>query len=193
MNDLSEMKVARRDEAGFSLLQMVITIAIIGIVSSFGFMSIRNAQRDMDMSGAIRQFSVYLEKGRIEAVRRRTSVTVVTLNSATNYTVTLDANYDGTISSSDTRTVTLPTGVTFNSANITFPATITYDFKGRSTSANITGSTITMSNANGKTTNVTMTGGGDITLDSTVTGPASSTSLAPTTTVSNTANIKALD
>jgi hypothetical protein len=38
-----------------------------------------------------------------------------------------------------------------------------------------------------------MTGGGDLTLDSTVTGPASNTNLSPTTTVSNTANIKSMN
>jgi Tfp pilus assembly protein FimT len=193
MSDLSNMKGVRRGEGGFSLLQMIIAIAIIAIVTTFGFIAIKKSQTDMALSGAMRQFSSYLEKGRVEAVRRRTSVTVISIIDDSSYSVTLDSNYDGTLSASETRTVTLPTGVTFNAANLTFPATITYDAKGRSTSANVTGSSITMTNTNGMTTNATMTGGGDVTLDSTVTGPAASTSLNPSTTVSTSANIKSMN
>ena len=193
MNEVSNMKRARAGEAGITMLQIVICMAVIGIVSNFGYMAISRAQRDIALSGEMRKFSGYLEKGRVEAVRRRTSVTVITIASSTSYTVTLDSNYDGTLSSTETRTVSLPTGVSFNSSNITYPATISYNLKGRSSMSNITGSTITMSNANGTTTNVTMTGGGDLTLDSTVTGPASNTNLSPTTTVATNANIKSMN
>jgi Tfp pilus assembly protein FimT len=192
MSKLSNIKQVRASEAGFSLLQMLVAIAIIAIVSNFGFIAISRAKKDLALSGEIRQFSGYLEKGRIEATRRHTSVTVITINSSSSYTVTLDSNYDGTVSATESRIVTLPTGVTFNSANITYPATISYNLQGRSSTTNITGSTLTMSNANGTTTNVTMTGGGDLTLDSTVTGPSANTSLAPTTTVLSNANIKSL-
>lgn len=193
MSELSKMKGERGGEAGFSLLEMMVVVIIVFIVVSLGFMAIKNAKRDMELSGEIRKFSAYLEKGRAEAVRRRTSVAVVTINSASSYTVTLDADYNGTIASTEVRTVSLPSGVTFNSSNITYPATITYNLQGRSSTANITGSTITMSNENGTTTNVTMTGGGDLTLDSTVTGPASSTNLAPVTTVATNTDIKSLN
>jgi Tfp pilus assembly protein FimT len=179
MCELSEMKRKRASEAGFTLIQMAVTIAIAAIVTSFGIMGVTRAKRDMALSGEMRQFSSFLEKGRIEAVRRRMSVTVVTINSSSSYTVALDSNYDGTVSATETRTMSLPTGVTFNTSNITFPATITYNMLGRSTTANITGSTITMSNTNGTTSTVTMTGGGDVTLDSTITGPAANTNLAP--------------
>lgn len=193
MSNFTNIKGARRGEAGFSLLQMVIAIAIIIVVTSFGLIAVKSSQNNLALSGAMRQFSSYLEKGRVEAVRRHTSVAVITINSSSSYSVTLDSNYDGTLSASETRSITLPTGVTFNTSNITFPATITYTALGRSSSTNITGSTITMSNTNGTTTNMTMTGGGDVTLDSTVTGPAANTSLAPVTSVSNTANIKGMN
>lgn len=194
-SNLSNVRRARASEAGFSLLQMLVALAIIGIVLSFGIIAIKRSQRDLELQSSIRQLSGYLEKGRVEAVRRHVAAatTIVNIPNNSSYTVTLDSNYDGTIAASETRTVTLPTGVTFNSANITYPATIAFDSRGRSSSTGITGSTISMSNTNGTTTNLTMTGGGDLTLDSTVTGPAASTSLAPVTTVSNTANVKAMN
>ena len=192
MSELSNMKRVRSGEGGFSLLQMIVTVAIVAIVSNIGFMAVKNANRDQELAGEIRKFAGYLEKGRAEAIRRRTSVTVVTINSASSYTVTLDANYDGTVVATESRVITLASGLTFNSANITFPATITYNLQGRSSSTNITGSSISLSNGNGKTTNVTMTGGGDLTLDSTVTGPAAGTNLAPVTTVATDADIKSL-
>ena len=192
MSELSNLKHVRRGESGFTILQMVITIAIVVVVISFGVIAVKRAQNDMALSGALRQFSGYLEKGRVEAVRRHTSVTVITIDSDSSYTVTLDSNYDGTLSASETRSITLPTGATFSTTNITFPATVTYTAQGRSSFTNITGSTITISNTYGTTTSLTMTGGGDVTLDSTVTGPAASTNLVPTTTVSNTSNIKSM-
>jgi len=193
MRELSEMKPERAREAGFTIIQLVVAIAIAAVVTTFGIMAVTRAKRDMALSGEIRKFSSFLEKGRIEAVRRRTSVTVVTINSASSYSVTLDSNYDGTVAATETRTMPLPDGVTFNTSNITFPATITYNLLGRSSSTNITGSTITMSNSNGTTTTVTMTGGGDLTLDSTVTGPAANTSLAPSAgNISTSANIKSM-
>ena len=192
MCELSEMKRERQGEAGFTLIQMAVTIAIAAVVTAFGIMGVVQAKRDMALSGEIRKFSSFMEKGRIEAVRRRTSVTVITINSASSYSVTLDSNYDGTLSATETRTMPLPTGVTFNTSNITFPATITYNMLGRSTMTNITGSTITMTNTNGTTTTVTMTGGGDVTLDSTITGPAANTNLAPSATVLSNANIKSM-
>jgi Tfp pilus assembly protein FimT len=191
MCELSEMKPERAREAGFTIIQMAVTIAIAAVVMAFGVMAVTRAKRDMALSGEIRKFSSFLEKGRIEAVRRRTSVAVVTINSNSSYTVTLDSNYDGTLSAYETRTVPLPDGVTFNTSNITFPATITYNLLGRSSFTNITGSSITMTNTNGTTTNVTLTGGGDVTLDSTITGPAANTNLAPSGgNISTTANIK---
>ena len=184
---------ARRGEQGFSMIQMVVTVAIIAIVISFGVMSITRAQKDMALAGTMRELTVYLEKGRIEAVRRHTTVNVINITSATQYTVTLDSNYDGTLSATETRTITLPSGMTFNTANLTFPATISYDSRGRSSSTNITGSSVAMTNSYGASTNLTMTGGGDVTLDSTVTGPAANTNITPVTSISNTANVRSLN
>lgn len=194
--NLSNEGRALEGESGFSMLQMVVAIAIISIVASFGFIAIKRSQSDLALQGSIRQFSGYLEKGRVEAVRRHvaSATTIVTILNNSSYTVTLDSNYDGTLAASETRTITLPTGVTFNSANITYPATIAFDSRGRSSSTGVTGSTITMSNTNGTTTGLTMTGGGDLTLDTTVTGPAASTSLAPlNTTVTTSANVKVMN
>jgi Tfp pilus assembly protein FimT len=194
MSELTNLRVARKGEAGFSFLQMLIAMLVIGVVTTYGFISIKNSKRDMELAGEIRLFSNYLAKARVEAVRRRTSVTAITITSNSAYTVTLDSNYDGTISSSEIRAVTLPTGVTFTSGITNYPATISYDLKGRETTTNISGSTLTMSNANGTTTTVTMTGGGDLTLDTTVTGPATSTNLAPTAgTIATNTSVKSMN
>ena len=190
----SNVAEASHREQGFTILQMVVAIAIVSIVVTFGVMGISRAQSDLALAGAMRQFSGYLEKGRVEAIRRHTTATVVTINSSSSYTVALDKDYDGTIDAGETTTVTLPSGMTFNAANITaYPATISFDSRGRSSFSNITGSTITMRNSYGKTNNIVMSGSGDLTLDTTVTAPASNTNLNAVTTVTTTSNVKTLN
>ena len=186
------MNAERRGERGFTVLEVVFVVAIIVIVVSFGVISITRAQKDLGLDKAMREFTMYLEKGRVEAVRRHTTVSVITITSATQYTVALDTNYDGTSSTSENRTITLPSGMTFNSANLTYPATISYDYRGRSSFTNITGTSVAMTNTYGTSSAMTMTGGGDVTLNSTVTGPAANTNINPVTTVSNTANVKTM-
>jgi Tfp pilus assembly protein FimT len=55
---------------GFTIMQMVVTIAIIAIVSTFGVLGIRKAQAEYRVQNSARQLAVYLEKARADAIRR---------------------------------------------------------------------------------------------------------------------------
>src|SRR5215204_3305790 len=55
---------------GFTVVQMLITIAIIGIISTFGVMGIRTARAEFRLYNSARMFASYAEKARADSVRR---------------------------------------------------------------------------------------------------------------------------
>ena len=107
-----EQKVKR--ERGFTIIQVVITVAIIAVVSTFGVMAIASARASFRLSGASREVAGYLEKARSSAIRLNGSASL-TIVDANNYTITMDSDGDGTV---DTRTITLQQGVFFDAGSI---------------------------------------------------------------------------
>jgi len=64
----SEQKL--KSERGFSLIQVLITVCLIAIVSTFGIMTIASARASFRLSGSARELAGYLEKARSNAIRR---------------------------------------------------------------------------------------------------------------------------
>jgi type II secretory pathway pseudopilin PulG len=115
-------------QSGFTIMQMVVTIAIIGVVSTFGMLGIRNARAEYRLQNSARQLASYLEKARADAVRRHAAPgsesSVESFGPETNtYAVTMDFG-TGAL---ETRTFQLETGVTFD----TVAQKTTFDWRGR--------------------------------------------------------------
>jgi prepilin-type N-terminal cleavage/methylation domain-containing protein len=177
---------------GFSMLELLIVVAIIAIVSSLALLSFQNSNRDLKTSGAIRTLSVYLEKARLDSLRRHGGASI-NINSATTYTVNMDFDGSGTTSS---RTITLPANTTLtytlppataSTDPSTTPTTISYDWRGRSTNAV---SLILTDSTSGVARNVVVGSSGDISTDTSVTGPVSTPT--PQTSVATTSGIKTM-
>src|SRR5882672_8399684 len=79
--------------AGFSVPELLIVVALSSVVASFALISFLNANKGFKLAGATRTLSTYLEKARVDSVRRHGGASV-NVNSATSYTVNLD--FDGT-------------------------------------------------------------------------------------------------
>src|SRR5829696_7420645 len=99
----------RRGESGFTLLQIVLTIAIMAIVTSFAVVQIAVSRDHMTLTSATREFAGYAEKARLDSVRRHGDGTVavaasVKLDSASGYSANFDYTYDGAL---DTRSFDL--------------------------------------------------------------------------------------
>src|SRR5258708_36903937 len=118
-------------DAGFSVTELLVVIVIIGLVTTFALAQFVNASRSVKLAGATRTLSTYLEKARVDSVRRHGGANI-NVNSATSYTVNID--FDGT-GTATARTITLPQGTSLRytlppSTNIidpsTTPLTITY-------------------------------------------------------------------
>lgn len=196
--DFSVVKQTRHGEQGFSLLQMVIAIAIIAIVTVMATISITKAQLDLRRENTIREFKAYLEKARLDSIRRHATATAdqasVTITANNTYQVALDFNYDGTLAADEVRTFIIPTNraVQFNTGTVSLPMTTRFDWRGRASSVQSDGTSVasnfTMENTynNGSSpTTLNLTSMGDASV-----GTAVSVSAPSRSTVATSANVK---
>jgi Tfp pilus assembly protein FimT len=155
---------------GFSAIELLITAAILTIVTAFGVLGISRAKANIRLAGAAREYASYIEKARVFSIRSHADdaserASVAISDDRTSYTVTLDLDGDGDL---DTRTIPLPEGVTFDTVE-----TIAFDWRGRTWN---TVGAVTTPNAQVsirlqnsiESVSVDVTGSGDITIDSRV-------------------------
>ena len=109
-------------------MQMVITVAIIAVVSVFGVLGITNARAEFRLQNSARLFASYVEKARTDAIRRHAPAgqesSVETFGPGTsNYAVTMDFG-SGAL---ETRTFALEPGLSFSTA----AKKVSFDWRGR--------------------------------------------------------------
>ena len=119
-------------QQGFTITQMVITIAIIAIVSTFGVLGVRTARAEFRLQNNARLFASYVEKARADAIRRHAESgqesSIETFGPGNNrYQVTMDWGA-GFV---ETRTFYLESDLSFNTA----AQKVTFDWRGRITEA----------------------------------------------------------
>ena len=143
---------------GFTIMQMVVTIAIIAIVSTFGVLGITKARAQYRLQNSARQLAVYLEKARADAIRRHAapgseSTVQQPFGPGTNtYIVRMDFG-TGTLT---TRTFQLESGITF----LTNAQTTAFDWRGRIPSRTV----YQVTNGHDDPLPVDVSGSGDITV-----------------------------
>lgn len=113
---------------GFTIMQMVVTLAIISIVSTVGVLGVKSSREHFKMQNSARLFAIYCEKARADSVRRHAAsgqeASVEMFGPNTNtYNVTMDFG-SGTV---ETRTFQLDPGITFGTA----AAKVTFNWRGR--------------------------------------------------------------
>lgn len=139
--------------AGFSVVQLLITVAVIGIVMAMAFVGITKARAHIRRSNSAHQFAMYVERARADAVRRHATTTIQQVNTTT-YTVNMDFSGSGT-----------PTWQNFSTENgvtISMPRTVVFDWRGRTP----TETNVQFTNELTGSSSVDITGSGDITIDS---------------------------
>jgi len=180
--------------AGFSTVELLVVILVVTITSTFALVSFQKANRGFNLSGAARTLSAYLEKARVESVRRHGGASVV-IDSTSSYTANIDFIANGTPTP---RTISLPAGTSLSytlppsTTSIdpsSTPITITYDWRGRTTSTVLL--TLTDSTAGVASNTVVVGPAGDLSSDTTVTGPVT-TPTPQNTTVTTTSGMKSM-
>ena len=136
MNKLSNEQVPgtlkRHHESGFTLLQMVIVVAIIAVLSTVALMGVTSARAGQRRINSARLFASYLEKARVDSVRRHADGTAanplanVTVLNATTYSVLMDFDNTGVPVA---RSVSLETGISFDDDDI--GKVVAFDWRGR--------------------------------------------------------------
>ena len=169
---------ARRRESGFSMLELLLVVAVICVVATMAFMQVARARERTRLEASARELTSNLERARADSIRRHAGPgqqASVTVADATSYTVVADYNSNGTIEAGESRTIQLAQGVTFETSPT--PPSASFDWRGRiaeSTTFRLTNST--------DSTNVSLTVAGDATLNSTAVLPALSATPFPTPT-----------
>ncbi len=180
--------------AGVSAVELLVVMMIVAGLSTFALLSFQRSTRSLRLAGATRNLSSYLEKARVNSLRRHGGANIV-INSTTSYTANIDFSGTGTLYA---RTISLPTGTTLSytlppaTTSIdpsTTPITITYDWRGHTTNTVL----LTLTDSIGGVTPSSVIAGpaGDLSTDTTVTGPVT-TPTPQNTTVTTTTGIKSM-
>lgn len=173
------------DEHGRSVLELLIVVTLIAVITTFAIMRIDASQQSMRVTNSSRQFVNYVEKARIDSIRRHATASVQ-ITDATTYVASIDFAGAGT---PQTRTLSTQTGTSFNTGTTVLPITITFDWRGRATIRDgnnaITSSAFTIQDSSGNnSTAITVQGFGDAGTNTNVSAPT-------ITNVNSNANVRA--
>lgn len=148
-----------RTELGFTVFDLVVVLAIAGVISAFTLISIRTSRDSLALQNSVRQLASYMEKARLNAVRRHGTSTV-TFTSNRSYDVTMD--FDGT-GTPYTRSVSLQDGVEIPPGS-PLPS-ISFNWRGRTSACT---NTFAFQNFSGLQSWVDVSNAGDVTINNDV-------------------------
>ncbi len=178
-----------RIAAGFSVFELLIVVAMISVLTGFALLQITRARQVMTRANAARQLSAFLEKARVDSVRRRpttnTQMAQVSLLDATSYSVGIDLNGDGTLDAP--QVIRLPADANLQ-FDLPYPRTIYFNWRGRTVDAagNIANpSFVNISSQNYGSTRIDLTSAGQQTFDGPPPSSAVINSAAPTPSFRN--------
>ena len=172
-----------RSMAGFSFVELIIVVAVIGVVCAFAVTSISRSRASIRLQNSARLFASYAEKARVDAIKRH-DPTNIDITGPSTYAITMD--FDG--SGATSRTFTLEPGVVFTDSS---NAPYTVDASGNVSSSN--GEAVSwgdfnwrgrtsqcsmlfrLQNSNSERSVVQIAGSGDVTIDAVTSTPGSVT------------------
>ena len=165
----SRRTARQSNERGISIVELIIVIAMIGVVTAFAVMKIAAAQRAARLTNASREFIGWLEKARTDSIRRHAmsplqDMATVKILSANTYSVTIDQNGDGVLDAA--RIIVTPSthGATFTGVDVS--TSIHYNWRGRpvNDAGNPINLAFSLRDAEGNTSPINLTSTGDTSL-----------------------------
>ena len=115
-------------QRGFSMMQLLVTLAVVSIVSGLAVFGIASARQRIRLANSSRLLASYVEKARVDSVRRHptdgSQMAGIEVLNRTQYRVKMDFDGDGVM---ETKDITLDDGVVFASD----PIALVFDWRGR--------------------------------------------------------------
>jgi prepilin-type N-terminal cleavage/methylation domain-containing protein len=149
----------RHNNRGVGMAELVVVLAIIGIVSTFALIQVKSARATLRVQNSVRQLASYMEKARVDAVRRHGQSHVLFTNRQ-SYSVTMDFNNLGI---PVTRTYVFEQGVQLASSDL---PDVIFNWRGRTlTSGASCVTTFSVSDTQGHGLSVDVSGSGDVTVE----------------------------
>lgn len=149
----------RQRQQGAGIVELVIVLAIISAISAFALLQIRTSHSALRVQNSVRQLASYMEKARIDAVRRH-GTSAVTFSDTRTYSITMDFNNAG---SPTTRTFSFQEGVNLASSEL---PNVTFNWRGRTlTSGSSCVTTFAVSDTMDHGLSVDVSGSGDVTVE----------------------------
>lgn len=152
------------NQRGSTLIQLLIVLAVAGIVSAFALMRIQAARDSFALQNSMRMFAGRIEKARLDAIRRHGSA-FVEFTSNNQYVITMD--FDGSGNADTQRTFSLEKNVVVTNADgsaIAADDLPTFDFGWRGGTPQCFTS-IRIQNGLGQSSTLAVTSSGDVTID----------------------------
>lgn len=124
-----------KQQNGYSLVEMLIVIVIVGILAVFAVSQLGAANNQVSRENVSKRLKVYLERARFDSVKRRPGTLAqrarVVINDTSSFTLLTDLNQNGILETAETS----PTDLSGNSIRIqdpgwNFPLTISFDQNG---------------------------------------------------------------
>lgn len=151
----------RSEERGFGLTELLIAFAIIAGITAIALINLKSARNSLSVQNSVRQLASYMEKARIDAVRRH-GTSSVTFTSPTSYTVRMDFQNTGTPLD---RNFTFDNGVQLASSELPI---VNFNWRGRTVTAGtscVTTFSVKNNNNPNDGLNVDVSGSGDVTVE----------------------------
>jgi Tfp pilus assembly protein FimT len=149
----------RSRERGAGITELAIVFAVVGIISAFALLQVRSSRAAMRVQNSVRQLASYMEKARVDAVRRH-GTSSVTFSNTSTYSVTMDFASSGALT---TRTFSFQEGVQLASSDL---PNVTFNWRGRTlTAGSSCVTTFAVSDTMNHGLSVDVSGSGDVTVE----------------------------
>jgi type II secretory pathway pseudopilin PulG len=101
LKDIAHSSANSNRSAGFSVLDLLIVVVIVGIVATYLLGQISTIQKPLARNNAAQRLTMYVQNARSDSIRRHASemnrMAQITVFDAQSYNVSLDANGDGVL------------------------------------------------------------------------------------------------